>query len=78
MQGTSGNCGAEAWGPRGKEIDVDIKPITDEAHDLEHDLAHHAFGLTVWSCVELGGAWWSWVELGGAGWEPGRLLDTGF
>lgn len=52
MQGTSGNCGAEAWGPRGKEIGVDIKPITDEAHDL----AHHAFGLTVWSWVELGGS----------------------
>ena len=48
----SGNCRksnelvelAEAWGPRGKEIDVDIKPITDEA-----DLAH-----SVW--LELAGS----------------------
>ena len=64
-----GTVEPRAWGPRGKEIDVDIKPITDEAHDLAHDLAHHAFGLTVWSWVELGGAGWSWV---------GRLLDTGF
>lgn len=62
MQGTSWNCGAEAWGPRGKEIGVDIKPITDEVFDHNDNLFVFHFDKA--------------EDLEARGWELHRVMDT--
>eukprot|EP00435_Cladocopium_sp_Y103_P034030 s2111_g8.t1 len=51
-----------AWGPRGKEIDVDIKPITDEVFDNNDNLFVFYFDKA--------------EDLEARGWELHRIMDT--